>query len=93
MEAFESPHAPQIPKKFQTLNYHVKINDKPHHKSPKLPWEKWWEVLKGLLAHKQVQWFEHPASEGQPQRKDWLSRGGGRKELVLKNWFPEITAA
>jgi len=46
-----------------------------------------------LLAHKQVQWFEHPASEGQPQRKDWLSRGGGRKELVLKNWFPEITAA
>jgi hypothetical protein len=59
-----------------------------------LPWEKWWEVLKGLLVHKQVQWFEHPASEGQPQRKDWLKdwlKGVGRNKLVSR--FPEITAA
>ena len=31
----------------------------------------------------QSQWLEHPAPEGQPQRKDWLSDGGvGRNELV-----------
>ena len=31
----------------------------------------------------QSQWLEHPAPEGQPQRKDWLSDGG----VDGKNWF------
>jgi len=25
----------------------------------------------------QAQWLKHPAFEGQPQRMDWLSDGGG----------------
>jgi hypothetical protein len=30
----------------------------------------------------QAQWLEHPAPEGQPQRKDWLCDGG----VDEKNW-------
>jgi hypothetical protein len=49
--------------------------------------------VKYLRAHGptnkfQAQWLEHPAPEGQPQRKDWLSDGG----VGRKNWF-QINAA
>ena len=62
------------------------MSNTPHQKSPKLPGGKSdGEYLgaRGSTNKFQAQWLEHPASDRQPQRKDWLSEGGGtRKELV-----------
>jgi hypothetical protein len=63
------------------------MSNTPHQKSPKLPGGKSdGEYLgaRGSTNKFQAQWLEHPASDRQPQRKDWLSEGGGGHE---KNWF------
>jgi len=58
------------------------MSNKPHQKAEICQGEKRWEVLRGLTNKFQAQQFKHPASEGQPQRKDWLRDGGGMKILV-----------
>jgi len=39
----------------------------------------------GPTNKSQAQCLEHPASEGQPQRKDWLSDGGVGERSVISS--------
>jgi len=78
---FEGPRTtnsktfPNIAKQLITMFKWAKNS---HQKRPELQGEKWWEALRGPWSTNkfQAQWLEHPAPEGQPQRKDWLNDGG-----------------